>query len=79
MHLFISFIMRAFMALLRDNLFVDGLDNLTVSMENLPETNAVDLFHPGTGGVSTFLIATMTSGIHLVKFGLNVYFSGSAS
>ena len=25
MHLFISFIMRAFMALLKDNLFVDGL------------------------------------------------------
>ena len=26
MHLFISFIMRAFMALLKDNLFVDGVD-----------------------------------------------------
>lgn len=48
MHLFISFIMRAFMALLRDNLFVDGLDNLVLSAENLSETAAttgVDLFH----------------------------------
>lgn len=32
------------MALLRDNLFVDGLDNLVLSAENLSEANTVDLF-----------------------------------
>ena len=38
MHLFISFIMRAFMALLKDNLFIDGVDlvfpNMSVDPHN---------------------------------------------
>lgn len=60
MHLFISFIMRAFMALLRDNLFVDGLDSFALSTdEALAEANVDDLLHqyPGTGGVSIFLFS----------------------
>nr|CAH0107010.1 unnamed protein product [Daphnia galeata] len=51
MHLFISFIMRAFMALLRDNLFVDGLDSFALSTdEALAEPTSDDLLHsyPGT-------------------------------
>jgi hypothetical protein len=55
MHLFISFIMRAFMALLRDNLFVDGLDSLALSTdEALVEAASDGVLHqyPGTSGVS---------------------------
>lgn len=52
--------MRAFMALLRDNLFVDGLDSFALSTdEALAEANVDDLLHqyPGTGGVSIFLFS----------------------
>ncbi|KAI9564584.1 putative G-protein coupled receptor [Daphnia sinensis] len=61
MHLFISFIMRAFMALLRDNLFVDGLDSFALSTdEALAEANVDDLLHqyPGTGGWECKLVTS---------------------
>ena len=47
--------MRAFMALLRDNLFVDGLDSLALSTdEALVEAASDGVLHqyPGTSGVS---------------------------
>lgn len=56
--------MRAFMALLRDNLFVDGLDSFALSTdEALAEANVDDLLHqyPGTGGVSIFLFSFLRS------------------
>ena len=81
MHLFISFIMRAFMALLRDNLFVDGLDNLIVSMENLPESNTVDLLehYQGTSGVSIPICFILRIIPVYCKSGLTMRSSGNAS
>ncbi|XP_046450311.1 glucagon receptor-like isoform X3 [Daphnia pulex] len=62
MHLFISFIMRAFMALLRDNLFVDGLDSLALSTEEaLVEAASDGVLHqyPGTSGWECKLVTSL--------------------
>lgn len=50
------------MALLRDNLFVDGLDSFALSTdEALAEVNADDFLrqYPGTSGVSIFFFWTL--------------------